>query len=53
MINANLQRQFFLSGQIFTTAGLAIEIPFVNTNLKNTGTSFYRSGVSLGNYSPW
>ena len=25
----------------------------VNTNLKDTGYSFYRSGVSLENYSPF
>ena len=28
-------------------------IPLVNTNPKDTGYSFYRSGVSLENYSPF
>ena len=30
----------------FTNAGLHIGIPLVNINLKDTGYSFYRSGVS-------
>ena len=37
----------------FTIAGLHIAIPLVNTNPKDTGYSFYRSGVSLENYSPF
>ena len=36
---------FFL--RFFTIAGLHIAIPSVNTNLKDTGYTFYRSGVSL------
>ena len=36
-----------------TIADLHIAIPLVNTNPKDTGYSFYRSGVSLENYSPF
>ena len=37
----------------FRNAGLHIAIPVVNINLKDTVYSFYRSGVSLENYSSW
>ena len=51
-------RQFSVSflaffSRSFTIAGLYIAIPLVNVNLKDTGYSFYRSGVSLENYSPF
>ena len=37
----------------FTVEGLHIAVPLVNTKLKDTGYSFYRSGVCLENYTPW
>ena len=37
----------------FTIAGSHIAIPIVNTNLRALDTLFYRSWVSLENYSPW
>ena len=37
----------------FAIIGFHIAILSANTNLKDTGYSFYRSGVSLENYSPW
>ena len=37
---------------IFTIADLHITIPLVITNLRDSGYSFYQSGVSLKNYSP-